>query len=212
MKRMAMVACAAVLSIASASYAELAKVGLPSQSPNGVAVVSTTNVTASGVNDLNLGNIDLVSGLTLTATAAGGTATVDFLLNNPATGPQGETPFLLFATSVSGTVRLTSLSIGTGSGGGFSLISAAAPAPNLTLTTSAAGNRFVGVYTGAIPTYTTFRAIFTFTGIGDSVSIDMVSNPEPGTWALFAFGLAGMAAFAWRRRNAAKLALAKSSS
>jgi len=205
MKRIAIVASAAVLLLSSVGFADLAKVG----TPNGVAVVASSGtVGSSGINELNLGNIDNVTGLTLTGGASGGTATVDFQLNGPATGPMGETTFLLFATTASG-ASLTSLSIGTGSGGGFSLISTAAPAPALALVGGGAANRFTGLFTGAIPTYTTFRAVFTL-GVSGTLGVDMVSNPEPGTLALFGLGMAGMFAFAWRRRNVAKLATAKS--
>ena len=205
MKRIAIVASALVLALSGVGFADLARVG----TPNGVAVVASSGTaSSSGINELNLGAIDGVTGLTLSGGVGGGTATVDFQLNAPVTGPRGETTFLLFATTASG-ASLTALSIGTGSGGGFSLISTAVPAPSLVLVGGGATNRFVGSFTGAIPTYTTFRAVFTL-GVGGTLGVDMVSNPEPGTLALFGLGMAGMFALAWRRRNAAKLAGVKS--
>jgi hypothetical protein len=37
--------------------------------------------------------------------------------------------------------------------------------------------------------------------LAHALTLDAVSNPEPGTIALFALGAAGLGAFAWRRRR-----------
>lgn len=67
----------------------------------------------------------------------------------------------------------------------------------------------VGGDTFANQQYDTVLFTFTFTasGGGHSFSIDAVSNPEPGTMALFGLGALGLGGLAWRRR-ARRLAVA----
>jgi PEP-CTERM motif-containing protein len=43
---------------------------------------------------------------------------------------------------------------------------------------------------------------FQFDNAGDRLAIDAIANPEPGTLALFALGVAGLGGAAWRRRRA----------
>jgi hypothetical protein len=58
---------------------------------------------------------------------------------------------------------------------------------------------------GAGSTYTSVAMTFQFPNTGDQLQLDAVSNPEPGTFALFGLGAAGLA-WAVRRRRAAKRA------
>ncbi len=190
MRKSLSLAAVVVLGFASAAYADLS-------STSAVAVTSTTGgVSSSGVSGAGLTSIDGVTGLTLNNPGVAGTATVQFLLSVPA-GPGGETTFVLFATAASG-VTLTSLEVGTGGTGAFTSLSTAAPAPALLLAPGV--NRFVGSYAGDVSTYTTFRAVFTVAS-GGTLSVDKISNPEPGTIALFGAGILGLGGFAWRRRK-----------
>ncbi|MCE9635019.1 MAG: PEP-CTERM sorting domain-containing protein [Planctomycetes bacterium] len=56
----------------------------------------------------------------------------------------------------------------------------------------------VGTYSG----YNVISLTFNFDNVGDSLQLDAFSNPEPGTWALFGLGAAGLAGWSRRRRKA----------
>ncbi len=60
-----------------------------------------------------------------------------------------------------------------------------------------------GMQIGELAAYDSVRAIFRFQFQNTSrLTIDAISNPEPGTLALFALGAVGLGGLAWRRRNA----------
>lgn len=57
----------------------------------------------------------------------------------------------------------------------------------------------IGTYAGS---YDTISLTFNFDTTGDTLQLDSIANPEPGTCALFGLGAAGLLGWTWRRRKA----------
>src|SRR6185436_14187613 len=107
-------------------------------------------------------------------------------------------PFIVWTGLVTVAVNLTNVAWN-GSGAGNQNVSVG-------MSNSGGTNGFVGNPVSGLNWSTNFtQVVLTFTvGAGAAsgrFEIDAVSNPEPGTLALFATGAAALGGFAWKRRR-----------
>lgn len=195
---------------ASSAFADLVKA-------QNVTFSTTAGTFSSGpVNALNGQLVDnlLVLNASLTAGAPG---TIDVTVIFPVNGPRGEAPIRIATTSAT-TAGVTVARIAYYNQAGtfanrleFTTFAGGNALPSATDTMfrpTGGGTSFGSGFT--LGTYDAVVITLNVASVGNAVSIDMIANPEPGTIALFGLGMAGMFAFAWRRRNAAKLATVKS--
>jgi len=212
MRKTLALAAVAVLAFTGSAFADL---------------VAATNVqdtlTGSGTftdnavpNTAAAGTINGVFAFDKSLTGVGavpGTLVVD--VTYPVNGSKGETTVFIFTgtgTTGGGVITVSSVAFYTAAGGfgqrattsSFVGSNAIAAGANILRPT---GFALVGGYAG-VQSYDTVRITFNFTAVGNRLNVDMVSNPEPGTIALFAFGAAGLGGFAWRRRKAQLVAKA----
>ncbi len=151
------------------------------------------------------------NGTTVTYT---GTAGADrffqlrFDFANPINADGASPSFILYGLVVTGTgqVRHVTWSIDTANSGDPQIFGL-----NRNITSAAEREVLLSVnaFSPAFVTTTGYQSLFidfTIVNSGDSITIDAISNPEPGTLALFGVGALALAGFAERRRRAAKAA------
>jgi hypothetical protein len=196
MKKLVAVAATLVLGVAaSTAAADMQYAVQVTRSPTGSPIVFTPLANATGQEDGVF--------TTFTNTGGNGVRTLDviFRFTNTVSAPG----LTVWGLSQTGGVTLDAITWqdnaqpGNSQSGSVTL-GVAVPGASTNYEIYTATNAYngdgwqVGVYNHAILT-------FTFQD-GATLSIDAVSNPEPGTMALFALGAAGLGGFAWKRRKA----------
>lgn len=211
----------AVLALAGSAFADLAFVTNTASAfgtTDGADQVGLTNGTANVLNAVDASFV--TNTLNTDPNANGG----GFSVHTSITGTGGNDDWVLWIqNNVVGTVFLTQILIT--DAGGNTATTPGSYTVNLTGVSPGTGN-WINFRLPALPrtgagaynyssanfnfnTMATVDFVFSFAAVGDTLALNAISNPEPGTMALFALGAAGLGGFAWRRRNARKLALAK---
>jgi hypothetical protein len=215
MRKTAMLAALVVTAAASAAQADLVKANWAIVS--GTSTEAVTNITP--FNETRFQAVDGLFGIdAFGAGPSNGQYVIDFFYNDtvfsplPGGNPNGQVETDIFCGAAQSNVTVNSIvyfNQGAGIAAGSASDTALIGSP---VTLVAGRNRFIPggfllVNNFDIGTYNAVRVTFVFPNgtVADRLQIDMVSNPEPGTIALFAMGALGLGGFAWRRKNAKKL-------